>query len=580
MGCWLMGILWVSSGVAWADATSRPASMALSRPTSLGGKANKPSLPVAQQATLASLQADLARWEKQEDTLYQAYLRRLWGQQRKSLSSFVVDGWMAPETLTAHRALEAFWSNKAFYAFLQKARPLVASDAILSARMDVWLTRVGLFHRSAEVSRLRQKVAGFEQQLLQQVRSYRAVIRGKSYALSGLESLLKSSKDRVLREEAWRAVAGLGYTLLKHGFMKMLLWRNVYSYRMGFATFFHRAYALTKLNMNAIFLEYKAFYKKTSKEKKAALKAMKALLGRKKLKPWDHAYALSKLRFGGQEQALFPSDRAQAAVARAFREMGGGDLLRKMRVVVHVGHDVATQGALFDQGKDGWAAWLASAAFGEETYKTWMRLGGRLLAQQSLKAYPRTFQRGDVRSFVNEVLPELFALLVDTPAFTEQYGALSPQKWAQYRDHQKSVKGLRLYLLRTRYGLIDFEWKLYTNVGIADPSPLYWGGNKKFVGLSFSKPLPTWGAKLSLLKRVKQQDAMLGQMIAAHLLEAYRRVYPKSPILGDPRFIPWLRRTWLKPAPWVSFEERFSKATGQRLIMSKPLMRYLRDVWR
>lgn len=397
-------------------------------------------------------------------------------------------------------------------------RELEQGKSALSDPAD--LRRWELVSRQFVVGNLEQEmsIAALRDSLSNIDINYRAEFQGEKRSSNHLYQTYRSSSNRTVREEAYRAYNSIGL-LLADGLTQLFQLRNRAAISEGYNNYLRLTFQAQGLDVN----EYKALLddleKRSRKPYRQLLNQAKERLGLNQLEEWDLGFAYAAVR--AEIDQHFPVDSQLIYIKRGLKRIDVN--LDKMPIYF----DLEAR-----EGKSQFAyAFLVQPPFdmrvmanlSDGIYSTRVlmhEIGHAIHA--SFVSQERLIFRISLSSIWTEGMAQFMAGFTEDPIWlTEVAGA--PR--GLVNRYLKAKKEQDIIYLRKTLLRLNFELEAYTNPH-RDLNKLYWSLFAEFMFMPRHEDINPWAAVIHYTTHpVYLQNYLYADMIAAQTLEYLTRSY-------------------------------------------------------
>ena len=425
-----------------------------------------------------------------------------------------------------HRMSQEYWdlyttSEADSFEFYQDLYSFVISDERLLGRLqqgrqllkdDVNRRRWELIYAKVLLGRVEsdQEVCDLRDSLSMIDITYRAELDGEQKSNAFLYKTYRTSRDRALRERAYRAYCSIGDEM-GDGLSRLFRIRNQRAKNAGYTNYLTMKFKLRELNPDRYLALLKRLDELSQAPYREILEKVKGNLGGADPEIWDLGHSYADLKT--EVDRHFPADSQMVYLKRSLKTIG----FNLDKLPIYFDLDSREGKSQFAYAFTIKAPWdmrvLANLSDGIGSTRTLLHEIGHVLHSAYINQEEASFgNAATIDGCWAEGMAQTMALLLDDPAWLAKYAHMPQGLIERYLAARN--EGEIIYL-RSRLVRLTFEYEAYRNPN-RDLGKLYWDLMERYMFLPRHDDINPWAAVIHFTTHpVYLQNYLYGDIVAA-----------------------------------------------------------------
>ncbi|MGB9599625.1 MAG: M2 family metallopeptidase [Myxococcota bacterium] len=374
--------------------------------------------------------------------------------------------------------------------------------------------------------------------------TFRAKIDEKEVSMNDIKDILKTSKDRKLREKAYLAQKSIGKEIGKE-IVDLMKIRNYAANKVGFKDFYEYRLAIQELDRDYVLNLFDNLVKLTEEPYRVVKKEIDEIVAQ---------------NLGIKPDEIMPFDYFDPFFQEApeFAELNLDNYFKKLDLVKVATDfykglgmdpvDILSRSSLYEKPRKNPHAFEMSVdrmndiriLCNLKNDYEWMttlihELGHALYDKYTVKDLPWLL-RGPASSFTTEGIAQMFERAVSKDGFLKKYVGMSEEERAKFRYlFDKQLKFRQLVFLRWSAVMVNFEAQAYANPE-QNLNKLWWDLVEKYQHIKRipNRDEPDYAAKIHIATvPVYYHNYIIGELYGSQLLFAISKHLNKKDKLSD-----------------------------------------------
>ena len=478
------------------------------------------------------------------------------------------------ETLSLQIA--KLYSNKEEYTMLKNLDTDQIGEPLMQRQHKLLLSS----YLSCQIDEsLMKQIVALQVEIADAYNNHRAQLRGETVTDNSLDELLISSKDVLLRKEAWEASKTVGEAVVER-LLDLVRLRNKAAQSLGFPNYYNMSLVLQEQDETALFQlldQLKALSDPIWNNYLAKLKADLATQFETtiaQIRPWHHANRFFQATgpTAANLDRFFEGKNLEELTSKFFANIGlpVDDLLAKADL-----YDRAKKcqhAFCMDVDRKGDIRVLCNCKSNERWMDTMLHEFGHAVYDKFVPKEMPYLLRGPSHTLTTEAIALYMGKLTKDDDWLRIYAGVSAIEAADVAGvARQAVHENQLVFMRWCLVMTNFERALYRDPE-QDLNSLWWDMVEKYQGVTRPEDriLADWAAKAHLANSpVYYHNYQIGEMASAQMATYVKTVVlagePPEAFVTNPKVGDYLRNEVFAPGATIAWEAWIQQTTGEPL---------------